>query len=244
MLTVVFSLVVIVSLFVYAYFSLAQFEKVLPFKNNILILTAHPDDECMFFGPTLTSLKTLTKTRLHVLCLSTGNAEGLGHQRKRELIKSCQVFGISANHVQSIDHSDLQDGMHHTWDKSLIAHILKDYVTKQKINTIITFDDHGVSGHPNHIALYHGAKHFVQQQPNVTLYRLESVSLVRKYIGFVDLLIPNKPNRLQLLSPPLAYLLTHKAMRQHESQLVWFRWLYVTFSRFMYVNSLVKEELK
>ncbi|KAI8348464.1 putative deacetylase LmbE-like domain-containing protein [Choanephora cucurbitarum] len=244
MLSVILSLVFIVSLLTYAYFSLAHFEKVLPFKNRtVLLLTAHPDDECMFFGPTLTSLKTLTKARMHVLCLSTGNAEGLGIQRKKELTKSCQVFGISPNHIKSMDHAHLQDGMHHQWDKALIAQTLRDYVVKHKIDTIITFDDHGVSGHPNHIALYHGAKHFVQQRPNVTLYRLESVSLVRKYIGFADLLIPKKPESLQLVSPPLAYLLTHKAMRQHESQLVWFRWLYVTFSRFMYVNNLVREEV-
>jgi N-acetylglucosaminylphosphatidylinositol deacetylase len=37
------------------------------------LLTAHPDDECMFFGPTLTYLQTFSpKTRIHVLCLSTG----------------------------------------------------------------------------------------------------------------------------------------------------------------------------
>jgi N-acetylglucosaminylphosphatidylinositol deacetylase len=65
----------IVSLLGWAYFSLAHFQKVLPFShhNNVLILTAHPDDECMFFGPTITSLRTLTKSRIFVLCLSTGN---------------------------------------------------------------------------------------------------------------------------------------------------------------------------
>lgn len=74
MLTVFISFIVLIGLSCYAYFSLAHFQKQVPFQNNdnILILTAHPDDECMFFGPTITSLKTLTKSRLHVLCLSTG----------------------------------------------------------------------------------------------------------------------------------------------------------------------------
>ncbi|KAI8087898.1 putative deacetylase LmbE-like domain-containing protein [Gilbertella persicaria] len=240
---VILSLIFVTSLLVYAYFSLAHFQKVLPFKNNILVLTAHPDDECMFFGPTLTSLRTLTKARVHILCLSTGNAEGLGHIRKKELSKSCQTFGILPSHIKSIDHPQLQDGMQNQWSPELISHTLKDYVTKQKIDTIITFDNHGVSGHANHIALYYGAKHFVQQHTNITLYSLESVSLIRKYIGFADLIVPKKQGSIQLVSPPIAYLLTHKAMRQHTSQLVWFRWLYVTFSRFMYVNDLVKEEL-
>jgi len=32
------------------------------------------------------------------------------------------------------------------------------------------------------------------------------------------------------------YLTALKAMRKHKSQLVWFRWLYVSFSRYMWVN--------
>jgi N-acetylglucosaminylphosphatidylinositol deacetylase len=32
------------------------------------------------------------------------------------------------------------------------------------------------------------------------------------------------------------YMRALKAMRMHESQLVWFRWLYVSFSRYMWVN--------
>lgn len=74
MLALILSLLSIVSLLSWAYFSLAQFQKILPFtsSNNVLILTAHPDDECMFFGPTITALKSITKSRVSVLCLSTG----------------------------------------------------------------------------------------------------------------------------------------------------------------------------
>jgi N-acetylglucosaminylphosphatidylinositol deacetylase len=32
------------------------------------------------------------------------------------------------------------------------------------------------------------------------------------------------------------YLRALSAMRMHQSQLVWFRWLYVSFSRYMWVN--------
>ena len=32
------------------------------------------------------------------------------------------------------------------------------------------------------------------------------------------------------------YARAHRAMRQHWSQLVWFRWLYVSFSRYLWVN--------
>ena len=36
------------------------------------------------------------------------------------------------------------------------------------------------------------------------------------------------------------YARAHRAMRQHWSQLVWFRWLYVAFSRYMWVNEWVE----
>lgn len=32
------------------------------------------------------------------------------------------------------------------------------------------------------------------------------------------------------------YMRALQAMMQHHSQLVWFRWLYVSFSRYMWVN--------
>jgi N-acetylglucosaminylphosphatidylinositol deacetylase len=53
----------------------------------------------------------------------------------------------------------------------------------------------------------------------------------------MDLWTPKK-EELRLISPPISYLVTHKAMRQHQTQLVWFRWLYVTFSRYMFINGL------
>ena len=42
-------------------------------EQGILLLIAHPDDECLFFGPTLLYLlKTWTPHQIHLLCLSTG----------------------------------------------------------------------------------------------------------------------------------------------------------------------------
>lgn len=62
------------------------------------------------------------------------------------------------------------------------------------IDILITFDPHGVSFHPNHISLYHGARLFVsslirnnsQRQPPVSLYTLSSVTCIRKYTGILD----------------------------------------------------------
>lgn len=66
--------------------------------GNILLLTAHPDDECMFFAPTLLRLLDDTamekRPEVHSLCLSVGNADGLGDVRRHELERSLDVLGV------------------------------------------------------------------------------------------------------------------------------------------------------
>lgn len=62
-------------------------------KERILLLTAHPDDETFFFSPTLTALsrtpispvrQTGELRDLFIVCLSTGNAKGLGSLRRED----------------------------------------------------------------------------------------------------------------------------------------------------------------
>ena len=107
--------------------------------RNILLLTAHPDDECMFFAPTLLALtghkhgtepganhksglltnsklnsgsqsqlesdgvaatpdevnkKDMGNDKVYSLCLSTGDADGLGSIRKNELGASLDILGV------------------------------------------------------------------------------------------------------------------------------------------------------
>ena len=86
--------------------------------QNILLLTAHPDDECMFFGPTLTSLVQATPVLGHQpygseyndpikvfsLCLSIGGADGLGNVRKEEFERSLDVLGVDKSRRWLVDH--------------------------------------------------------------------------------------------------------------------------------------------
>jgi N-acetylglucosaminylphosphatidylinositol deacetylase len=73
---------------------------------RILLLTSHPDDECLFFAPTLLALlrqgacpqgvnaSEFRKNEVHSLCLSTGNAHGLGAVRAEELERSLDILGV------------------------------------------------------------------------------------------------------------------------------------------------------
>lgn len=63
--------------------------------KRICLLIAHPDDEAMFFAPTVLALtRPELENHVKILCLSSGDAAGLGETRKRELTKSGLVLGL------------------------------------------------------------------------------------------------------------------------------------------------------
>lgn len=64
-------------------------------NKRICLLIAHPDDEAMFFAPTVLALtRPETGNSVKILCLSTGDADGLGETRKKELKKSGVLLGL------------------------------------------------------------------------------------------------------------------------------------------------------
>ncbi|GKT78236.1 glycosyltransferase family 32 protein [Colletotrichum tofieldiae] len=122
--------------------------------DSILVVTAHPDDECLFFAPTILGiLDRNRKIRGGLLAMSIGNNYGIGEMRKRELRGSCAALGIELSRCEALDHPDLQDNPTAWWDAAIIQSILEDYVHKWNVSVIITFDEGGVSGHINHRAV-------------------------------------------------------------------------------------------
>jgi N-acetylglucosaminylphosphatidylinositol deacetylase len=79
---------------------------------KVLLLTAHPDDEAFFFGPTLTTLVLSRENKLphfnepelFSLCLSVGDADGLGAVRTTELDKSLDILGFKPENRWVVDH--------------------------------------------------------------------------------------------------------------------------------------------
>ncbi|XP_015735918.1 N-acetylglucosaminyl-phosphatidylinositol de-N-acetylase isoform X2 [Coturnix japonica] len=107
---------------------------------------------------------------------------------------------------------------------------------------VVTFDAGGVSGHANHISLYTALRYLHSERKlpeGCRVLVLESVNLLRKYISILD--VP-----LSCLLPRDAlFILTEeeteqarRAMRCHRSQLLWFRRIYMLFSRYVVINSL------
>lgn len=86
--------------------------------QNIIFVIAHPDDEAMFFVPTIRHLQK--QNRLYLLCLSNGNFAGLGKIRERELEKSCEYLGF-VEPPTIVEDPDLMDGMQSIWPKDVIC---------------------------------------------------------------------------------------------------------------------------
>ena len=73
--------------------------------SRILLLTAHPDDECLFFAPTMLALREDPQhPEIYSLTMSVGNADGLGGMRKEELDRSLDVMGIDQDKRWVVDH--------------------------------------------------------------------------------------------------------------------------------------------
>ena len=135
--------------------------------GSVLLVIAHPDDEAMFFVPTINVLVNNgtaaepAGSLLYILCLSNGNGDGLGAVRAKEMVDSAKVLGIPTNRVRVLDDPALQDGMDIKWAATAVAKRVQEAVEEWGISKILTFDDYGVSGHPNHIDTYRGVMHFL-----------------------------------------------------------------------------------
>lgn len=161
-----------------------------------------------------------------------------------------------------------------TWSKDKISNLLSaafapnstgglksksTEAPRATIDVLITFDATGVSSHPNHISLYHGARQFISSltknrsgwQCPVDLYTLSSINILRKYTSFLDAVVSmaivtlqksskgTHPSPLLFLSGPGEVRTAQQAMTNaHISQMRWFRWGWIGMSRYMVVNDL------
>ena len=220
---------------------------------------------------------------LTLIDFPAGNADGLGEIRKQELALSGTMLGLrSASDVLVIEDPKFPDSMTTTWPSDQVAQILTSAFspasnTSKKISssveptstidTLITFDAHGISSHPNHVSLHHGARHWLSSfmagksgwRCPVDLYTLTTTNMLRKYISAFDAPVTmamagwraagmaqkkrnEAPPGLLFLSGYEQYRRGQSAMvKAHKSQMRWFRWGWIGIGRYMVVNDLKRE---
>lgn len=229
--------------------------------SRVLLLTAHPDDECFFFAPTILALRRSSSSpEIFSLCLSSGNADGLGERRKGELARSLDILGVEKDNRWIIEHPQLQDNITQHWDAEIIAEVLRPFVIEHHITSVLTFDTKGISLHPNHFSLPLGASYLIKSLSSSShtfvprLFSLVTVPVLPKYAGLPSAMLtrlgvvsraflalePTVDSLPVFISGIPDYLTTVRAILAHNSQMVWFRYLYMTFSRYMWVNEWVE----
>lgn len=182
--------------------------------DNFLLVIAHPDDEAMFFMPTLYNLKEKEK-KLFIFCLSDGNAYGKGKTRRQEFEKSCQELGIVDFKI-----GNFEDNPKREWDPKLAKAAIEKQIKLWNIDSVITFDEKGVSGHPNHISCYKA----LQEIKDVKKYKLHTGT--------------PKSDKFVYYFPLEDSAMARKHMAFHESQNTWFRKAYIHISRYSVSNYL------
>ena len=246
--------------------------------SSLILVIAHPDDEVMFFAPTLLQMDFLLPNNvpIEVVCLSKGvdvDGSDAGETRASELKDSVALLLNSkragANRVVRVHQLDYQDGMDQIWDIEAIVQDLENilFVESSKSSgfkrILLSFDSHGVSNHPNHIACHEAVKSLFERYSNkivAVFLNSHHSNGILKYSSFILGLIKctiNWINNDILKRTPLLpfsldhtkyislfntypqYILSFASMiNSHQSQMVWFRYGWWSFSRFVYINDL------
>lgn len=193
----------------------------------------------MFFGPVIRRLLS-TNVHIFILSISCGNADGLGMIRKRELGAAIDKLGLTSDNLTILDLQDYPDGAN-KWEIEKLSKIILQYIEKLGCHLALTFDSCGISGHTNHISCFHALQYLYTNgllPTDFQVFVLETVSIFRKYIWLFDLFPSYFRSTFLNISSPKDVLKIYSAMREHQSQLVWFRYLYMAFSRYIFINSL------
>ena len=169
---------------------------------RIAFVHAHPDDEAIFTGGTMARLADARATVGLVMCtggelgaaLTTGNA--LAPHREQETRESCRHLGIDQRRIDFLPYED--SGMH-AENPSGFVHQDRDQAARRilgasialcggPLDAIVTYDDHGIYGHPDHVAAYEAAHLAAQlhQHEYGTRPTIYEATVDREYLHFVE----------------------------------------------------------
>lgn len=231
-----------------------------------LLVVAHPDDESLFFSPTILRLtEKAVESTGNLLVLSTGNNYGIGATRQKELQEACARLGITGDRCVVLNRDDIQDNPKEWWPENIVYGIVEFYVRKWNVDAIVTFDHGGISGHINHRAVSAAVRKFAETDPKAPpTYLVTTTMLLRKYTILADLPLTSLRFTFRILVAlsPFSFVSAQQAeayadrglfvsnlfqykrgvwaFYAHESQRVWDRYIYLVISRYMWFNDVVR----
>ncbi len=171
-------------------------------SGTIVFLHAHPDDEAIFTGGTIARL-TATGWRV-VLIFATGGERGeavadngggpgeprLGELRRTETLRAAELLGVVAVDFLGYIDSGMPGETSNEdpdclWqaDVAEVGSKVAGVLVREAATALVIYDEFGVYGHPDHIAVHRAGLVAVTEAGTPTVY--ES-TVDREYLHFVE----------------------------------------------------------
>jgi N-acetyl-1-D-myo-inositol-2-amino-2-deoxy-alpha-D-glucopyranoside deacetylase len=145
-------------------------------RLTLMAVFAHPDDETFGIGGTMARYGAEPGVRLVLVCATRGEAgeisdpklatpERLGEVREEELRCACRALGVEALHFLGFRDSGMAGTPENMDPRALAMADFDDAVgrivaeiRRERPNVIVTHDETGGYGHPDHIAVHYHTK--------------------------------------------------------------------------------------
>jgi N-acetyl-1-D-myo-inositol-2-amino-2-deoxy-alpha-D-glucopyranoside deacetylase len=158
-------------------------------RLTLMAVFAHPDDESFGIGGTLARYGADLEVRVVLVCATLGEAgeisdpklatpERLGEVRERELRCACQALGLDDLYLLGYRDSGMA-GTADNLDPRALA--MADFdgavgkivalIRRERPDVVVTFDETGGYGHPDHIAIHYLAKAAFEAAADPAKYR-------------------------------------------------------------------------
>lgn len=125
-------------------------------SKKILFCFVHPDDELYVCGNLIQHLVE-NKEDITFLCLTSGQAgknhsasiDELANIRKKELRYGLKYLGVDENKIiiANFEDSKIRN------DSLAVEKYMNEFIISNKFDCIFTFDNTGITGHPDHITI-------------------------------------------------------------------------------------------
>lgn len=210
--------------------------------KKLVCIFAHPDDEA--FGPGGAIAHFAKTSEVHLICVTNGDAQEkftdgnmsgkeLGLVRRHELQNSASILGI-----KSVTFLDFIDGSLNNNNYHDVANKLKEILDEMKPDTIMTFDQNGVSGHLDHIAVAMECSFLFERLPFIkTIMYYGSSRETKEIVGkdyFVYFPEGYKESDVDFVMDTTPYLdVVDSAMQAHVSQHDDYLWIKEKFGKLL-----------
>jgi N-acetylglucosaminylphosphatidylinositol deacetylase len=215
-----------------------------------LFIIAHPDDEIMFFSPTLINLQEISKVQpinIHILCLTNGNFYNQGLIREQEMKNVLDKLNITKYKIVNSD--KFIDSMTTKYSLDDVSNEIDAYIKSQNdesLSLIFSFDHKGVTKHPNHISCNEGLINYLKVNKSNFIKEDISIYLLDTYIFPIQYFTQLLVMFLYYVNPYGSFTCSprkiYNIMSCYVSQMTWFRKLHILFSAYSYINTYTKIE--